>query len=242
MEMESPGEYLKREREMRGVALKDIASATKIRPGLLSALEKNDFNALQAAPFVKGFIQAYSKDLGIDVHDALLRYESYMRSLAEGEVTAPQETAAKPAFISHFPSSITAIVIAVTLLLIASGIYIIVSKKETAEPVNSTLLSGQVENKDEAKGEPPSPPADSGNKKGLRSDTAASLPPKDINKTRETASDSREAGKAPFTLIIEATKPTWVKAEVDGQNPFEVSRSEERRVGKECRSRWSPYH
>ena len=24
--------------------------------------------------------------------------------------------------------------------------------------------------------------------------------------------------------------------------PYPVSRSEERRVGKECRSRWSPYH
>ena len=23
---------------------------------------------------------------------------------------------------------------------------------------------------------------------------------------------------------------------------FEINRSEERRVGKECRSRWSPYH
>ena len=237
--MESPGEYLKREREMRGVALKDIANATKIRAGLLSALEKNDFNAMPAAPFVKGFIQAYSKYLGIDVHDALLRYESYMRSLAEGEVTAPQETAAKPAFISQFPPSITAIVVAVTLMLIASGIYIIVSKKETAEPVNSTLLSGQVENKDEAKGEPPSPPADSGNKKGLRSDTAASLPPKDINKTRETASDSREAGKAPFTLIIEATKPTWVKAEVDGQNPFEVSLREGEKVKWNAKEKFS---
>ena len=26
------------------------------------------------------------------------------------------------------------------------------------------------------------------------------------------------------------------------QNSFSSSRSEERRVGKECRSRWSPYH
>ena len=25
-------------------------------------------------------------------------------------------------------------------------------------------------------------------------------------------------------------------------NPFNTTRSEERRVGKECRSRWSPYH
>ena len=27
-----------------------------------------------------------------------------------------------------------------------------------------------------------------------------------------------------------------------GEEPVEPERSEERRVGKECRSRWSPYH
>ena len=29
---------------------------------------------------------------------------------------------------------------------------------------------------------------------------------------------------------------------VETLNKSDVSRSEERRVGKECRSRWSPYH
>ena len=29
---------------------------------------------------------------------------------------------------------------------------------------------------------------------------------------------------------------------VRGELPLEIQRSEERRVGKECRSRWSPYH
>ena len=28
----------------------------------------------------------------------------------------------------------------------------------------------------------------------------------------------------------------------DGEEAVDVFRSEERRVGKECRSRWSPYH
>src|SRR2546426_12624647 len=28
----------------------------------------------------------------------------------------------------------------------------------------------------------------------------------------------------------------------DSRKPFTIGRSEERRVGKECRSRWSPYH
>ena len=31
-------------------------------------------------------------------------------------------------------------------------------------------------------------------------------------------------------------------AQIGYENVFDYSRSEERRVGKECRSRWSPYH
>ena len=32
------------------------------------------------------------------------------------------------------------------------------------------------------------------------------------------------------------------KWEMNKQYSFVLTRSEERRVGKECRSRWSPYH
>ena len=32
------------------------------------------------------------------------------------------------------------------------------------------------------------------------------------------------------------------EAVYDGETGFTYARSEERRVGKECRSRWSPYH
>ena len=39
---------------------------------------------------------------------------------------------------------------------------------------------------------------------------------------------------------------TAIKGEIDSKTiiagDFNISRSEERRVGKECRSRWSPYH
>ena len=33
-----------------------------------------------------------------------------------------------------------------------------------------------------------------------------------------------------------------IKATIAGGGKFSCLRSEERRVGKECRSRWSPYH
>ena len=44
---------------------------------------------------------------------------------------------------------------------------------------------------------------------------------------------ARESGFAP---------EAFEDAETEAANKFLVLRSEERRVGKECRSRWSPYH
>ena len=38
------------------------------------------------------------------------------------------------------------------------------------------------------------------------------------------------------------TLPVKFPVNVPAMVPFPVIRSEERRVGKECRSRWSPYH
>ena len=34
----------------------------------------------------------------------------------------------------------------------------------------------------------------------------------------------------------------WQKENTAGKKAIQILRSEERRVGKECRSRWSPYH
>ena len=47
-------------------------------------------------------------------------------------------------------------------------------------------------------------------------------------------------------MVIGASEGTEVKAIADGRvilaDWLQGYRSEERRVGKECRSRWSPYH
>src|SRR5690349_14762521 len=45
-----------------------------------------------------------------------------------------------------------------------------------------------------------------------------------------------------FTLLrVTGVSPTPLSNQVQ-QTYFELHRSEERRVGKECRSRWTPYH
>ena len=49
--------------------------------------------------------------------------------------------------------------------------------------------------------------------------------------------------EVPFTLPLDARVEDDEKDALDSLDCAEsVARSEERRVGKECRSRWSPYH
>ena len=51
-----------------------------------------------------------------------------------------------------------------------------------------------------------------------------------------------EAG-APATQEFKSEKSTLrALEEIESGNVTILTRSEERRVGKECRSRWSPYH
>ena len=47
-----------------------------------------------------------------------------------------------------------------------------------------------------------------------------------------------EPGQAPVGYLV-VTKPYLPLTDI---SPNDAERSEERRVGKECRSRWSPYH
>src|SRR3954469_13175853 len=69
--MASFGERIKREREMRGVSLEEIAESTKIGKRNLLALEEEEFDKLPGGIFNKGFVRAYAKYLGLDEDQAV---------------------------------------------------------------------------------------------------------------------------------------------------------------------------
>src|SRR2546430_8916277 len=48
--------------------------------------------------------------------------------------------------------------------------------------------------------------------------------------------------KIPVPMIRREPGERWLELVGAGQHNLKNVRSEERRVGKECRSRWSPYH
>jgi cytoskeleton protein RodZ len=72
--MGSFGERLRREREMRGISLDNIAESTKIGTRLLRALEEEQFELLPGGIFNKGFVRAYAKYLGLNEDEAVTEY------------------------------------------------------------------------------------------------------------------------------------------------------------------------
>ena len=73
-ELASFGEELRREREIRGISLKEIADATKISKRFLDALERNDHRTLPAPVFTRGFVREYSKYVGLNAEEMVNRY------------------------------------------------------------------------------------------------------------------------------------------------------------------------
>ncbi len=72
------GQYLRTERERRGITIEQVASATKITVKYLHLLEADQFAELPAKPFIRGFVTSYSRFIGLDSRQTLARFERFI--------------------------------------------------------------------------------------------------------------------------------------------------------------------
>jgi cytoskeleton protein RodZ len=77
---ESLGKYLKRERENRKLSLREVSKQIKVREPFLRAFEEDRRDLLPSVTYVKGFLSAYAKHLGLDSNEIILRYEAVSKS------------------------------------------------------------------------------------------------------------------------------------------------------------------
>ncbi|MFL5814518.1 MAG: RodZ domain-containing protein [Bdellovibrionia bacterium] len=76
------GQYLRKEREKRGLSIEQVASATKIGVRQLHALESDQYSDLPAKPFIRGFVTSYSRFVGLDHKEVLTHFNSFIDSKA----------------------------------------------------------------------------------------------------------------------------------------------------------------
>ncbi|MEA2463444.1 MAG: cytoskeleton protein RodZ [Acidobacteriota bacterium] len=95
-ELASFGEELRREREIRGISLKEIADATKISKRFLEAIERNDHRTLPAPAFTRGFVRAYARYVGLNSEEMVNRYNF---------AVASDDRIEKPPHIEKYPQT-----------------------------------------------------------------------------------------------------------------------------------------
>jgi cytoskeleton protein RodZ len=115
------GERLKRERELREVKLDEVASATRIAPRFIEALENEEWEKLPGGVFGRGFVRSIARYLGLSEENLLSEYD-----LARGEVVTaaplkPEERI--PSAPKWVPALAVIVLIAVLLGLIYGARY-----------------------------------------------------------------------------------------------------------------------
>jgi flagellar biosynthesis protein FlhG len=74
------GARLRRNRLQRGIDIEQIARVTKVNPTYLRFIEEDKYETLPAAVYVRGFVTAYARCLGLDsarvVTDYMERFEA----------------------------------------------------------------------------------------------------------------------------------------------------------------------
>ena len=72
-DMMSVGRELRGARERKGLSLEDLSKLTKLRAGVLRALEDGNPDALPPLVFVRGYIAAYAREVDLDAPDVAER-------------------------------------------------------------------------------------------------------------------------------------------------------------------------
>jgi cytoskeletal protein RodZ len=68
------GGWLRRQREMREISLREISETSKISLRYLEALERDRFDLLPASVFARGFLREYARFVGLDPDEVVNYY------------------------------------------------------------------------------------------------------------------------------------------------------------------------
>lgn len=129
--MASLGQDLKRERELRGIPLREIADSTRISLRLLQALEEDHLEILPGKFFVRAILRSYAKSIGLDENQWLNKYQE-MLSPDEYQLEKETRTKLNPPRVSIRKRMLLLGLILAAVVLAALLCYVFISSPETS--------------------------------------------------------------------------------------------------------------
>jgi cytoskeletal protein RodZ len=190
------GGWLRRQRELRQVSLREIADITKISIRYLEALEEDRFDVLPAPVFAKGFLREYARYVGLDPDEVV---NTYLTAQSESQPDEPEESWSPP---NRGPSMewtsglLLALAVAVVLALVGLVAYYAERSRDVAPPVPAAIAV---------------PPPTVAPEPGVASPDLA----------EPGLAESAVAGpippRAPLVVTMDFAEDCWVEAVVDGR-------------------------
>ncbi len=116
--MESVGRYLRRHRVEKRMSLEEVARATRVPIISLERIELDRFDELPGEVFVRGFLTAYARAVGLEPEDVLARYTSSRKTA--WVTPLPLSSPAKPARGKRFGMAIAFVLLLILFTLALS--------------------------------------------------------------------------------------------------------------------------
>jgi len=237
------GENLRREREMRGVSLEEISSATKISLRFLEAIESEDFAKLPGGIFSRSFIRSYARYLGLDEERVVAEYQ--LAAHPQADFDLHRLAAGKSPGRPSAPTPLLATLVAAILL--AGGYALFryaprATEAPTAPPPSPVVAPvpvtpAAVPPQTAPSGTTPVPeanPAAGGTIPGVPPGSAPGVSPSPPIAPTEGASTTAQPATRPGTvtgakpaadvdlvLQVAATDRAWVAVDADGKTAFQ---------------------
>jgi len=143
--MASIGQELKRERELRGISLKEIADSTKINVRFLRALEEDRLDMLPEQFFTRGIIRTYAKYLGLDEQSVLNTYLEGLQTQDTQETSnedkKPEERESPESLPKEKKISLLFALMVLVILALIIVMYFVFRKDESPPPDTSKMES-----------------------------------------------------------------------------------------------------
>ncbi len=227
--MESLGEFLKRERELRNITLEEISSATKISIRFLEALEQDKYDLLPTEAFVKGFLRSYAQYIGIDPDEVILIYQENKEQQADSLRTTKSSSPARNSGSKIFMASL-AILFFLTGLLIY--FFFQIDSQQTALKRQGTFSTEDKSGAAPSILKTPTPDASLVQATSAQQQVAESIHhPSEENMPDQMSplggtNREREEAKPPsteyFTLTAAAESDTWLRITIDEKEQHDL--------------------
>lgn len=114
--MPALGEEFRSAREARGLTLSDVAEQIHIRSVYLNAIENEDWTAIGAPVYVRGFLRTYSRFLGLDAEAAVASFNRTVpaeRTVAATQLAVNEERARRGPSIGVLLGTAVAVVLVI---------------------------------------------------------------------------------------------------------------------------------